>query len=62
MTGSQFNGQYNGLNFGSAGVALTYAGFTVGGNVGRRLHATASLAYSRGTVHRYSATWSVRGT
>ena len=32
VTGSQFNGQYNGLNFGSAGVALTYAGFTVGGN------------------------------
>ena len=31
--GSKFNGTYNGLSFGSGGLALTYAGFTVGGNV-----------------------------
>ena len=31
--GSKFNGKYNGLSFGSGGVALTFAGFTVGGNV-----------------------------
>jgi len=32
-SGSRFTGQYNGLSIGSGGVALTYAGFTVGGNV-----------------------------
>src|ERR1700722_597858 len=31
--GSTFTGKYDGLNFGSGGIALTYAGFTVGGNV-----------------------------
>ena len=30
--GSTWNGEYDNLNFGSAGVALTYAGFTVAGN------------------------------
>jgi hypothetical protein len=30
---SKFSGKYNGLNFGSGGLALSYAGFTVGGNV-----------------------------
>jgi hypothetical protein len=38
-TGAQFaaatryNGNFNGLNLGNGGVALTYAGFTVGGNI-----------------------------
>ena len=31
--GSKFNGSYNDLAIGSAGVAATFAGFTVGGNV-----------------------------
>jgi hypothetical protein len=31
--GGSFNGQYQGLSFGSGGIALTFAGFTVGGNV-----------------------------
>jgi hypothetical protein len=30
---SKFNGSYNGLSIGSGGVALTAAGFTVGGNI-----------------------------
>jgi hypothetical protein len=30
--GSTWSGQYDNLNFGSVGVAVTYAGFTVGGN------------------------------
>ena len=33
MAASKFNGNYNDLAIGSAGVAVTYAGFTVGGNV-----------------------------
>jgi hypothetical protein len=33
LPGSKFNGNFNGLNIGSGGVALTYAGFTAGGNV-----------------------------
>jgi len=33
VTGSKFNGSYDGLSVGSGGLALTYAGFTVGGNV-----------------------------
>ncbi len=32
IPGSHYTGKYNGLSFGSAGIALTYAGFTVGGN------------------------------
>jgi len=31
--GSQFNGSYNGLSFGSGGLAVTFAGLTVGGNI-----------------------------
>jgi hypothetical protein len=39
VAGSQFNGQYDGLNFGNGGLALTYGGFTIGGNViGGRLN------------------------
>ena len=30
---SKYNGKYTGWSIGSGGVALTYAGFTVGGNV-----------------------------
>jgi hypothetical protein len=33
IPGSKFNGNFNGLNIGSGGIALTYAGVTVGGNV-----------------------------
>ena len=32
LAGSKFNGNFNGLSFGSGGVAATFAGFTVGGN------------------------------
>ena len=31
--GSKFNGTYNDLAIGSGGIAVTFAGFTVGGNV-----------------------------
>jgi predicted porin len=31
--GSAFNGSYNGFSVGDGGLALTYAGFTIGGNV-----------------------------
>ncbi len=30
---SRFNGQFDGLNFGNGGVAVTYGGFTIGGNI-----------------------------
>ena len=33
VPGSKFNGSYNDLAIGSGGVAATFAGFTVGGNV-----------------------------
>jgi hypothetical protein len=33
LPGSQYNGKFVGWSIGSAGVAVTYAGFTVGGNV-----------------------------
>jgi hypothetical protein len=33
LPNSQYTGNYDGLNIGSGGVALTYAGFTVAGNV-----------------------------
>jgi hypothetical protein len=44
VTGSKFTGNYDGLNFGSGGLALTYAGFTVGGNIiGGRLNGQLAL-------------------
>ncbi|HLJ04655.1 MAG TPA: hypothetical protein VKT26_00170 [Acetobacteraceae bacterium] len=43
--GGQFNGQYDGLSLGSGGLAMTYAGFTVGGNViGGRVNGQLGLA------------------
>jgi hypothetical protein len=33
VPGSRFNGKYRGLNFGNGGIALTYAGVTLGGNI-----------------------------
>jgi hypothetical protein len=33
LPGSKFNGKSNGLNFGNGGIAVTFAGLTVGGNV-----------------------------
>jgi hypothetical protein len=42
---SKYNGKYDGLNFGSGGVALTYAGFTLAGNaIGGRLNGQLALA------------------
>ncbi|HEX3405589.1 MAG TPA: hypothetical protein VHT74_35225 [Acetobacteraceae bacterium] len=44
-TAARFNGNYDGLSFGSGGLALSYAGFTVGGNViGGRLNGQLALA------------------
>ena len=41
---SKFNGNYNGLSFGSGGLAVTFAGLTVGGNViGGRLNGQLAL-------------------
>ncbi|HLJ04651.1 MAG TPA: hypothetical protein VKT26_00150 [Acetobacteraceae bacterium] len=49
--GGQFNGQYDGLNLGSGGLALTYAGFTVGGNViGGRVNGQLGLV-PKGGAH-----------
>jgi len=45
VAGSTYNGKYDGLNFGSGGAALTYAGFTLAGNViGGRLNGQLALA------------------
>jgi hypothetical protein len=45
VAGSKYTGKYDGLNFGSGGLALTYAGFTVGGNmIGGRLNGQLALA------------------
>ena len=45
LPGSTFNGKYNGLNFGNGGVALTFAGFTLGANaIGGRLNGQLALA------------------
>jgi Gram-negative porin len=33
VPGSKFTGRYDGLNFGNGGVAVTYGGFTIGGNI-----------------------------
>ena len=42
---AQYNGKYDGLSFGSGGVALTYAGFTLGANaIGGRLNGQLALA------------------
>ena len=47
--GSKFNGTYNGLSFGSGGVAATFAGFTVGGNViGGKINSQLALQPSGG--------------
>ena len=47
--GSKFNGTFNGLSIGSGGVALTYAGFTVGGNViGGKMNGQMGLQPSGG--------------
>jgi len=47
--GSKFTGQYDNLSFGSGGIALTYAGFTVGGNViGGRLNGQLALTPAGG--------------
>jgi hypothetical protein len=58
LASSRFNGKYDGLSFGNAGLALTYAGFTLGGNIiGGRLngplaappqHGVGELAYTIG--------------
>ena len=44
MPGSKFNGSFNGLSFGSGGIAMTYAGFTVGGNaIGGKINGQLAL-------------------
>ncbi len=44
IPGSKYTGNYDGLSFGSGGLALTYAGFTVGGNViGGRINGQLAL-------------------
>jgi hypothetical protein len=44
VAGSRFTGQYDGLNFGNGGLAVTYGGFTIGGNViGGRLNGQLQL-------------------
>ena len=44
-TGSHYTGNYDGLSLGSGGIALTYAGFTIGGNmIGGRDNGQLALA------------------
>ena len=61
VAGSRFNGQFDGLNFGNGGLALTYGGITVGGNIiGGRInaslapppqHGVSELAYMVGVKY-----------
>jgi hypothetical protein len=47
--GSKYTGNYDNLSIGSGGIALTFAGFTVGGNVvGGRMNGQLGLAPSGG--------------
>ncbi|HEX3401669.1 MAG TPA: hypothetical protein VHT74_15215 [Acetobacteraceae bacterium] len=49
LASSRFNGKYDGLSFGNAGVALTYAGFTLGGNfIGGRTNGPLAAAPENG--------------
>jgi len=49
VPGSQFNGKYEGLNFGSGGAALTWAGFTLSGNaIGGKLNGQGALMPTNG--------------
>jgi len=49
VPGSRFNGSYDGLNFGNGGLAITYAGFTIGGNIiGGRLNGQLALTPQHG--------------
>jgi predicted porin len=49
VPGTTYNGKYDGLNFGNAGLALTYAGFTVGANaIGGRLNGLLALTPQHG--------------
>lgn len=49
VAGSKYTGKYDGLNFGNGGVALTYAGFTVGGNIiGGRISGVLGLVPQNG--------------
>jgi predicted porin len=44
VPGTTYNGKYDGLSFGNAGMALTYAGFTIGANaIGGRVNGLLSL-------------------
>jgi Gram-negative porin len=52
LPGSKYNGKFTGWSLGSGGVAVTYAGFTVGGNViGGAKNAYAS-PMPQGAVHQ----------
>ncbi len=47
---SRFTGKYDGLNFGNGGVAVTYGGLTVGGNIiGGRINGVLAPAPQNGT-------------
>jgi predicted porin len=49
VAGTSFTGKYDGLNFGNGGVALTYAGFTIGGNIiGGRISGVLGLVPQNG--------------
>jgi predicted porin len=49
VAGSRFTGQYNGLNFGNGGIALTYGGFTIGANIiGGRINGALALVPQNG--------------
>jgi predicted porin len=49
VAGSRFNGRYDPLSFGNGGLALTYGGITIGGNIiGGRLNGQGGLAPQHG--------------
>ncbi len=60
LPGSKYNGKYDGWSIGSGGVALTYAGFTVGGNVlGGQKNGYAS-PMPQNAVHQLGAVFGVK--
>jgi predicted porin len=50
VAGSQYTGKFDGLNYGNGGLALTYGGFTIGGNIiGGRINGVLGLMPQNGT-------------
>jgi hypothetical protein len=53
LPASKYNGKYTGWSLGSGGVAVTYAGFTVGGNVIGGAKNSYASPMPQGAVHQF---------